>query len=67
MVELTDVKTTLEIQELREKYFDDPTQLKVELGKRSDRSKQIAPSMLPNTYLIGGTMYSQGECEALQL
>lgn len=66
MVELTNVKTTLEIQELREKYFDDPTQLKVELGKRSDRSKQFAPSMLPNTYLIGGTMYSQGECEGLQ-
>jgi hypothetical protein len=60
MVELTDVKTCLEIQELREKYFDDHAQLKVELGKRSDRSKQLAPGTLPNTYLIGATMYSQG-------
>jgi hypothetical protein len=61
MVELTDVKTCLEIQELREKYFDDHAQLKVELGKRSDRSKQLAPGTLPNTYLIGATMYSQGQ------
>jgi hypothetical protein len=61
MVELTDVKTTLEIQRLREKYFDNPTQLKLELVKRSDRSKQLAPGTLPNTYLLGSTMYSQGK------
>jgi hypothetical protein len=60
MVELTDVKTTLEIQRLREKYFDDHTQLKKELSKRSDNSKQLAPGTLPNTYLLGSTMYSQG-------
>jgi hypothetical protein len=60
MVELTDVKTTLEIQTLREQYFDDPAQLKKELGKRSDSSKQLAPGTLPNTYLLGSTMYSQG-------
>jgi hypothetical protein len=61
MVELTDVKTTLEIQRLREKYYDDHTQLKKELVKRRDAAKQLAPGQLPNTYLLGGTMYSQGQ------
>ena len=61
MVELTDVKTTLEIQRLRERYFDDHVQLKKELAKRRDAAKQLAPGQLPNTYLLGGTMYSQGQ------
>ena len=61
MVELTDVKTTLEIQRLREKCFDDHAQLKKELTKRRDAAKQLAPGQLPNTYLLGGTMYSQGQ------
>jgi catalase len=65
MVELTDVKTTLEITSIRERNFDDPAQLKKELGKRSDSSKQFAPSQLPNTYLLGNTMYSQ--CQSLSL
>lgn len=66
MVELTDVQTTLEIQTLREKYFDDHVQLKKELAKRSDSSKQFAPGTLPNTYLLGSTMYSQGQSRHLR-
>jgi len=65
MVELTDVQTTLEIQRLREKYFDDHAQLKKELSKRSDNPKQLAPGTLPNTYLLGSTMYSQGKSHHL--
>jgi hypothetical protein len=61
IVELTDIDTTLEIFELREKYFDSPTTLQLELAKRSDRLKQFAPGLLPNTELIGDTMFSQCE------
>lgn len=59
MVELTDVRTTLEVMELREEYFDDKATLAKEIAKRSDAAKQLAPTMLPNTYVIGSTMYSQ--------
>lgn len=59
IVELTDVTTTLEIFQLREKYFDSPTQLQLELAKRSDRMKQFAPGLLPNTYVVGDTMFTQ--------
>ncbi|WRT70154.1 uncharacterized protein IL334_007148 [Kwoniella shivajii] len=59
IVELTDLDTTIEIFELRTKYFDNPTQLKIELAKRSDRLKQFAPDMLPNEYVVGSTFYSQ--------
>lgn len=61
MVELTDVKTTLEIQQIRERNFDSGMGLTAELMKRSDRSKQFAPGMLPNEYVIGTTMFSQGQ------
>ncbi|WVR07628.1 hypothetical protein IAU60_004670 [Kwoniella sp. DSM 27419] len=59
IVELTDLDTTIEIFELRTKYFDSPTKLQLELAKRSDRLKQFAPSMLPNEFVVGATMYSQ--------
>ncbi|WWD19701.1 hypothetical protein CI109_104165 [Kwoniella shandongensis] len=59
IVELTDLDTTIEIFELRTKYFDSPTRLQAELAKRSDRLKQFAPSMLPNEYVVAATMYSQ--------
>ena len=59
IVELTDVDTTLEIFDLRTKYFDSPTRLQLELAKRSDRLKQFAPGMLPNTYVVGDTMFTQ--------
>ncbi|WWC91789.1 uncharacterized protein L201_006736 [Kwoniella dendrophila CBS 6074] len=59
IVELTDLQTTIEIFELRTKYFDQPTKLQLELAKRSDRLKQFAPSMLPNEYVVGSTFYSQ--------
>ncbi|KAK4685785.1 hypothetical protein P7C73_g4355, partial [Tremellales sp. Uapishka_1] len=53
------VETTKEIFELREKHFDSPKTLQLELAKRSDRLKQFAPTMLPNTFVIGATMYTQ--------
>lgn len=59
IVELTDVTTTLAIFELRTRYFDSPTQLQLELAKRSDRLKQFAPGMLPNTHVVGDTMFTQ--------
>lgn len=62
-VELTDVDTTLEIIQLREKHFDSPMTLQLELAKRSDRMKQFAPTMLPNHYLIGDDFFTQ--CKSL--
>ncbi|WWC64502.1 uncharacterized protein I303_107112 [Kwoniella dejecticola CBS 10117] len=59
IVELTDLNTTIEIFELRTRYFDNPTRLNLELAKRSDRLKQFAPTMLPNEYVVGSTFYSQ--------
>lgn len=59
MVELTDIDTTLEIIQLREKYFDSPKTLQLELAKRSDRMKQFAPGMLPNHYIIGDEFFTQ--------
>ncbi|WWD03729.1 hypothetical protein V865_001785 [Kwoniella europaea PYCC6329] len=59
IVELTDLNTTIEIFELRTKYFGSPTKLQVELAKRNDRLKQFAPAMLPNEYVVGSTFYSQ--------
>lgn len=61
MVELTDIDTTLEIISLREKYFDSPKTLQLELAKRSDRMKQFAPGMLPNHYVIGDEFFTQCE------
>lgn len=62
-VELTDVDTTLEIIQLREKYFDSPTTLQLELAKRSDRMKQFAPGLLANHYLIGDEFFTQCELQ----
>ena len=59
MVELTDIDTTLEIFKLRERYYDSPKTLQLELAKRSDRTKQLAPAMLPNTHVIGTELYTQ--------
>lgn len=49
ILELTDVKTTKEIFELRAKYFEDQEGLERQLKKRSDTKKQMAPFQLPNT------------------
>ncbi|GAA6034936.1 hypothetical protein JCM8097_009374 [Rhodosporidiobolus ruineniae] len=59
MLELTDLDTCLEIMSLREKYWDDPERLKEEYKKRDDATKQLAPTKLPDTPIIGMTMYSQ--------
>lgn len=59
MLELTDLDTTLEIFTLREKYWREPNQLKLELAKRSDRSKQFAPGTLPAKPVLGMEMFTQ--------
>jgi len=59
MVELTDIQTTLEIVGLREKYFDDKVTLAKEIAKRKDAKKQVAPTLLPNEFVVGATMFSQ--------
>ena len=59
ILELTDVKTTKEIFELRAKYFDDQEGMEKELKKRSDYKKQMAPFQLPNKDLMGMTFFQQ--------
>ena len=59
MLELTDLPTTLEIFKLREQYYDDQESLTKALKKRSDASKQLAPTQLPNQHFLSYTMYSQ--------
>ena len=59
MIELTDIDTCLEIMQLREKYFDNPTGLSLALKMRKDALKQHAPGMLPNTNMISHNMYTQ--------
>ena len=59
MLELTDIDTTLEIMQLRERYFDDPAALSRQLKLRTDIIKQNAPAMLPNTNITSHTMFSQ--------
>jgi hypothetical protein len=59
MLELTDVATTLDIMRLREKYFDNPTQLAIQTKLRTDAIKQSAPTMLPNTNMISHEMFTQ--------
>lgn len=59
MLELTDVSTTLDIMRLREKYFDNPTQLAIHTKLRTDAVKQSAPTMLPNTNMISHEMFTQ--------
>lgn len=59
MIELTDIDTTLEIMQLREKHFDNPTALSLALKTRTDLMKQHAPMMLPNTNMISHSMYTQ--------
>lgn len=59
MLELTDLDTTLEIFTLREKYWRELDKLKAELTKRSDRTKQFAPGLLPSKPILGMDMFSQ--------
>lgn len=59
MIELTDIDTCLEIMQLREKHFDNPTALSMALKLRMDAIKQHAPGMLPNTNMISHSMYTQ--------
>ena len=59
MLELTDLNTTLDIMQTREKHFDSPTKLTAATLARTDAMKQAAPGMLPNTHIIGMPMFTQ--------
>lgn len=59
LLELKNLPTTLEIFTLREKYFNDPEQLKAAVSKRDDKDLQFAPASLPNQHFMSYTMYSQ--------
>lgn len=59
LLELTDLPTTLEIFQIRERNFDNPENLKAELNKRKDKDLQFAPASLPNQHFMSYTMYSQ--------
>jgi hypothetical protein len=50
--QLTDVNTTLEIFQLRLKFFDDPEGLKKALSERKDSLLQHAPSQLPFDHIL---------------
>lgn len=59
LLELRDLKTTVEIFTIRERHFREPEKIKPELEKRSDASLQKAPMGLPNQHFLSYTMYSQ--------
>lgn len=59
LLELRDVKTTVEIFTIRERHFREPEKITPELEKRSDKNLQKAPSQLPNQHFLSYTMYSQ--------
>ncbi|KAK5125950.1 hypothetical protein LTR85_011305 [Meristemomyces frigidus] len=58
LLELTDMPTTLEIFQIRERNFDNPEALKAELSKRKDKDLQFAPTTLPNQHFMSYTMHS---------
>ena len=59
VLELTNATVCRDIQQLRDKYFDDPEGLKQELKKRDDARTQLARFELPNTNIVGQEMFSQ--------
>lgn len=59
VLELRNVDTYLEIEQLRTKYWDQPTALKAALATRHDALLQLAPSQLPNENIVAHEMYSQ--------
>ncbi|KAF2773288.1 heme-dependent catalase [Teratosphaeria nubilosa] len=59
VLELTDLHTTLEIFDIRERNFDNPEGLKAELNERKDKDMQFAPAGLPNQHFMSYTMFSQ--------
>ena len=59
LLELTDLPTTVEIFDIRERNFRNGEGLKSELSKRKDKDLQFAPAGLPNQHFMSYTMYSQ--------
>lgn len=59
MLELTDLDTCIEIFALRERYWDDKEGYEAAIAERSDKTKQTAPTALPNTPVISNTLFTQ--------
>jgi len=59
ILELTDLPTTVEIFQIRERNFRTPEKISEEVKKRDDAELQMAPTQLPNHHFLGYTMYSQ--------
>lgn len=58
LLELTDLPTTAQIVDIRERNFDDGEKLERELEQRSDRDLQFAPKGLPNQHFLSYTSES---------
>jgi hypothetical protein len=59
ILELTDLPTTVEIFQIRERSFRTPEKSSEEVERRDDAELQMAPTQLPNHHFLGYTMYSQ--------
>ncbi|KAK9412769.1 putative Catalase [Seiridium unicorne] len=59
ILELRDLKTTVEIFQIRERHFREPDKIEPELKKRKDKNLQLAPAQLPNQHFLSYVMYSQ--------
>lgn len=59
ILELRDLKTTVEIFQIREHHFREPEKIEPELKKRKDKNLQLAPAQLPNQHFLSYVMYSQ--------
>lgn len=55
LLELTDLPTTAEIVDIRERHFDDGPGLEKELSQRHDKDLQFAPAGLPNQHFLSYT------------
>lgn len=58
-LELRNVDTYLEIEEIRSKHWDNDLALKAALGTRTDAMLQLAPTMLPNENIVSHEMHTQ--------
>lgn len=59
ILELRNVDTYLEIEEIRAKHWDNDLALKAALATRSDALLQLAPGQLPNENIVSHEMHTQ--------
>ena len=57
--ESTDLPTTVEIFQIRERNYSTPEKIIEEVQKRDDKDLQMAPAQLRNHHFWAYTMYSQ--------